>query len=58
MTQAARIIPPTTFDHMSVYSFACFQLPKVHTPAIGTTANSISAATGNRIHSGNHERNS
>lgn len=58
MTQAARIIPATTFDQMSVYAMACFQLPKVQTPAIGTTANSMSAATGNRIHSGNHERNS
>lgn len=58
MTQAARIIPPTTFDQMSVYALACFQLPNVQTPASGTTLNSISAATVKRSHSGNNMRKS
>lgn len=58
MTAATKIIPPTTFDQMSVYAFACFQLPNVQTPASGTTASSISAAIGKRSHSGHQTRNS
>lgn len=58
MTHAIKIMAPTTFDQMSVYAFACFQFPNVHRPAIGTTLNSISAATGKRSHSGNHIRKS
>ena len=58
MTQATRIMPPTTFDQTSVYAFACRQLPNVQMPDSGTTLNSISSATGSRSHCGNHIRKS
>lgn len=45
MTQPSNTIPPTTFDQMSVYAFACFQFPNVQNPAIGTTENSIPNTT-------------
>ena len=49
MKKATRVIPPTTFDQMSVYAFACFQFPNVQSPAIGTAENSIPKTTINLI---------
>ena len=49
MNEAAKTIPPTTFDQMSVYALACFQFPNVQKPAIGTTENSSPNTTINLI---------